>query len=174
MTLAQWADVATLVSGGAVAVSLLYLAIQIRQSARHQRGAISHGRAEHMQALIQSATTSPELMDSILRGWAGDPTLGRIGYHQFYWFVFAILVMFEDTYRQFEQGMIGRPVYNSAVKATRFHLGQPGARAVWRLARGSFEDDFVQFVDDLAAQTPVGFTGDTRAAWLALVAEGEG
>lgn len=78
MTLAQLADIAALVSGAAVAVSLVYLAVQMRQRARHQRGASA--MAEHMQGLIQTAATSPELMDAVLRGWAGDPALGRIGY----------------------------------------------------------------------------------------------
>jgi hypothetical protein len=171
MKLADAASIGTLISSIAVAISLVYLTFQIRQSAKHQRGAISHGRAQQFQNRISSVCASPELMETILRGWAGDPTLGAIQSNQFYWFVFSIFVMFEDIHHQFEQGMIGRPTYQSAVRTMRRQLSLRGSRAAWLIARESFEDRFVAFVDDLAREHPSDQTGDHHATWKALVAQ---
>jgi hypothetical protein len=171
MNLQAWADISTLVSGGAVLASVLYLAVQVRQGARHQRGAIGHGRSQHIQSLIQSVSGSPALAETILKGWAGDPSLDRVAYTQFYWFVFAIFVAFEDTFLQYREGMIGKPVFNSARKATTFHLSQPGSRAVWQIARGSFDDGFVAYMDELMGATPPRLSGDSWEVWKSLVAQ---
>jgi hypothetical protein len=169
MTLSDMANLGTLLSGITVALSLVYLARQLKQNARHQRGMVGHGRVEHVQQLIQSLSGSRAQMDIMLRGWAGDGDLDRVEFHQFYWSVFSIFVTFEDTYNQYQEGMICRTVYNSALKSMRHQLAYPGARAVWVIARESFEKGFAAFMDQRAREAASLPLTDRRRDWIELV-----
>ena len=160
MTLQELAQVVSIVSGVAVPISLLYVTFQIRQSAKHQRGVIGHGRAAHVRQLMQAVADSPALMETVIRGMAGDSSLERVQVNQFYWFMSAIFVTFQDTFHQRREGMVSPLMYDSAVRTMRFQLSQPGTRAVWILGRGSFEPRFVAFIDKLIQDTPVAVTAD--------------
>ena len=169
MTLADMANLSTLLSGAAVAASLVYLARQLRQGARHQRGMVGHGRVEHVQQLIASLAGSKPQMEKMLRGWAGDASLDRIEFHQFYWSVFAVLVTFEDTYNQFNERMICRTIYASALRSMRVQLSYPGVRAAWLVARDTFEPGFAVFIDQLAREAAAKAPIDRRQEWIELV-----
>jgi hypothetical protein len=52
MTLSEIASIATAVSGFAVTVSLIYVAIQTQQNARHTRALIHQGTAARTTALL--------------------------------------------------------------------------------------------------------------------------
>ena len=171
MTLQQAAHVVSIVSGIAVAISLLYLTFQIRQSAKHQRGVIGHGRTAHVQLLMKSVADSPVLMETVMRGLTGDPGLTPVQVNQFYWFVSAILVTFQDTFHQRCEGMVSSLMYASAVRTMAFQLSQPGTRAVWAMTRGTFEPRFVAFIDKLMRDTPVVPAADLPERWKALAAE---
>jgi hypothetical protein len=167
-------DVSALVdifSGAAVAVTLVYLAFQIRQNAKHQRGTISHSRSAHVQQLMRSAATSDALMETVLKGWAGDQGMTRVQVNQFYWFVAALLTMFQDTYHQRREGMVSPLMYDSSLRTLRFQLAQPGTRAAWLVGRETFEPSFATFIDELIAATPLASTADVAERWRALAAE---
>ena len=165
MTLQQLTDVVDIFSGIAVAISLVYLAFQLRQNARHQRGAISHSRSQHVQLTMQTTAASEPMMKVLLRGWAGDPTLSAVEANQFFWFVGAVFTMFQDTFHQNRNGMVDPLMYESACRTMRFQVGQPGVRAAWLIARGSYEPSFVAFIDQMMRDTPAAFTADVAPLW---------
>ncbi|HEX8570652.1 MAG TPA: hypothetical protein VF699_12140 [Caulobacteraceae bacterium] len=169
-TVEQLSNVVETVSGVAAAITLLYLTFQIRQSAKHQRGNMSHSRSAHVQQVMRATAASDGLMETVLRGWAGAP-LDRVETNQFYWFVSALLTMFQDTFHQRQVGMVSSLTYDSSVRTMQLQLAQPGVRAVWIIARGGFEPSFAAFVDGLMRRTPMAFTGDVAARWNALAAE---
>jgi hypothetical protein len=168
MTFEEVSSLVDTLAGVAAAITLLYLTFQIRQSARHQRGNISHSRSTHVQQLMRDTAASDLFMATLLKGWAGEP-LDRIQANQFYWFVCAFATLFQDTFHQHKEGMVSLRMYDSAVRTMAFQMSQPGARAAWALARGSFEPEFVAFVDDLIRRTPCAFTADVAAQWRVLV-----
>lgn len=175
MTLEQVSDVVQIISGLAATVTLVYLTFQIRQNARHQRGAISHSRSAHVQQLMRSLAGSDELMKTVLRGWAGDQTLNDVQANQFFWVVSAAITMFQDTYHQRREGMVSPLMYDSALRTMTFQLTQPGARAVWLIARETYEPAFVAFIDQVMARTPVAAgSADMAGRWRALAAEQAG
>lgn len=173
MTLQQLVDIVEIFSGIAVAISLVYLAFQLHQNARHQRGAISHSRSQHVQLTMQTTAASEPMMKVLLRGWAGDTTLSPVETNQFHWFVGAIFTMFQDTFHQRRNGMVDPLMYDSACRTMRFQMGQPGVRAVWLLARPAYEPSFVAFIDQMMRDTPAAFTADMSEAWKRAVQGGE-
>ncbi len=170
MTLSDMADLGTLASSVAVVASLLYLSIQVRQSAVHQQGVMGQGRAQTLQEMVRAISASPQHMEVMLRGWAGDPTLNRVLFNQFYWSCYSVFVTFEDTYHQRADGMIGRPAYHSALRAMEMQLSQPGVRAAWRIARDTFEPGFVAFIDSLAGDAHGPAISDRWEVWKKTVA----
>ena len=154
----------------AVAVSLVYLTYQLRQNAKHQRGTIGHGRTERVQQLVQYVA-DPAFMETVERGWAGDPTLEPVRVNQFYWFAYGVVVTFEDTWQQHRRGMIEPAVFATACAQMHFQVSRPGLRAAWRMMRSTFEPGFAGYMDALVRKTPAAAPRDMAAEWKALAAE---
>ena len=55
MSLSDWASIGSLVSSIAVLISLIYLALQVRQAERNQQASIRQGRATRMVDIILAA-----------------------------------------------------------------------------------------------------------------------
>jgi hypothetical protein len=69
MKLSDLASIGSLISSAAVLISLVYLALQIRQAERNQRALIHQGRASRMIALTAS----------LIRGSSTDISLLFLG-----------------------------------------------------------------------------------------------
>lgn len=169
MSLTDLAAIASVFSSAAVAVTLVYLAWQLRQAAKHQRGTIGHGRTERVQHLV-GYVADPAFMETVTRGWAGDATLEPVRVNQFYWFAYGVVVTFEDTFHQFRRGMVEPVVFETACAQMRFQASQPGMRAAWRMMRGTFEPGFAGYVDGIMRETPAAAPRDMAAEWKAQVA----
>jgi hypothetical protein len=130
---------------------------------------VGHGRVEHVQHLIGLVSGSRAQMEITLRGWAGDLSLDQVEFQQFYWSVFAIFVTFEDTWNQYQEGMICRTIYTSAQRTMRRQLAQPGVRAAWVISRDTFDPGFAAFMDQLAREGASLTAGDPRQDWMELV-----
>ena len=75
MSLADWASWLGIVNGVAVVVSLLYLAVQTRQNARHTMALIHQGCANQATSRMAQIASDPPLAAVLLRAAAGDPEL---------------------------------------------------------------------------------------------------
>src|SRR5215469_17016584 len=82
MTLSDLASIGSFVSGIAVLVSLVYLAIQVRQNTRNLRAqtAVSHYQ---MVAHLDEMVADPRYLDAFDKGTRGDRNLNRDEFLQF-------------------------------------------------------------------------------------------
>ena len=169
MTLSDWASIGSLASTIAVLISLIYLALQVRQAERNQQASIRQGRATRVVDIVL-ATGDPALGDALPKGTAGDVDISSVQFGQFIAIYGAFLASAEDTYLQHQEGLLTDAVYASFAESWRQTLAQPGVRALWKLRRHGFERGFASFMDKLMAEAPPPSSSDFMTAWKKEVA----
>ena len=149
MTLSDVASVGSLVSGIAVLASLVYMSLQMRQSARHQQATIQHQRAALVQELLGQTTSSPELHEIVQRGSAGDSTLTPMQSSRYVTWALQSFWLYEEYFYQHQDGMLSAAAWATHRRRIKNGLRNPGFRAAWRSLTQMFEPDFRAFVDEM-------------------------
>jgi len=169
MSLSDLASIGNLVSGVAVLISLIYLALQVRQAERNQQASIRQGRATRAVDIILAAG-EPSYAQALPKGTAGAADITPAEFGQFTAIYGAFLASAEDTFLQHREGLLSEAVFVSFRESWRQTLAQPGVRALWKLRRHGFEAGFVAFMDTLMLEAPAAAASDFLAAWKAEVA----
>jgi hypothetical protein len=169
MSLSDLASIGNLVSGVAVLISLIYLALQVRQAERNQQASIRQGRATRAVDIILAAG-EPSYAQALPKGTAGAADITPAEFGQFTAIYGAFLASAEDTFLQHREGLLSEAVFASFRESWRQTLAQPGVRALWKLRRHGFESGFVAFMDALMLEAPAAAASDFLAAWKAEVA----
>ena len=160
MTLSDFASFSTAISGIAVTVSLIYLAVQTRQNSRHTRALIQQGHAARTNDITIGLQAS-ESCAAWIEGNGGIATPQAIRTHQFRLMCATGLGAMEDTFAQHSDGLMSEEEFVRNCDTYRGLLLQPGMRAFWtetraRIAGGA--PRFCAFVDSLATGQPETFT----------------
>jgi hypothetical protein len=154
MSLATLTGIASLVSSVAVLVSVVYLALQIRQSARNQRSLIDRGRSEQVGAWLQFIA-SAEMAPLVIRGHAGE-TLTPEEHQRYAWAVYPMILHYEDSFYQHREGMMSDVQFTSICNQVHDSARYPGVRMIWSEVRARFPADFQRFADPILQKAPEG------------------
>lgn len=150
MSLSDLASLGSFVSGFAVLASLIYLALQVRQTKRNQQISIRHSRASRIVEL-ERVLADPTVADAWLHGSGSPEELTLIELSQFIHLCRALFFHFEDSFYQREEGLLNDDAFETVVAGTRLLARSPGWRAAWRLARSNFGGRFRDFMDGVVA-----------------------
>ncbi|HVU50020.1 MAG TPA: hypothetical protein VHL80_05010 [Polyangia bacterium] len=172
MSLSDLASLGSFVSGFAVLISLIYLALQVRQTKRNQQIAIRHTRATRIVEL-HLALADLSVADAWLHGSASPQDITRTQLSQFNNLCRALFFHFEDSFYQREEGLLNDDAFETVVAGARLSARSPGFRAAWRLARPNFGGPFLAFMDGVIARSAVEAPVDlSLEAWkLAFASE---
>lgn len=142
MTLADVADISGAVGSIAVVISLIYLAIQIRQNTKMMR-ASAHHAANHLAVDINLALgTDPHAAEVLMLG-SKDPTaLTAEQGLMFHLMMRSIFSGAEDFYIQTREGLLDRGMWESRKYSMHQYLTRPGIAAWWRENQALFSKDF--------------------------------
>jgi hypothetical protein len=168
MTLADWASIGSLVGSATVLISLVYLALQVRQAELNQQASIRQGRATRSVDIILAAG-DPSYADALTKGPAGAPDVSAAEFAQFTAIYGAFLASAEDTFLQYREGLLSDATFASFRESWKRTLAQPGVRALWVLRRHAFERGFSTFMDELMSEAPPASERDFLAMWTAEV-----
>jgi hypothetical protein len=127
MSLADLASLGNFVSGVAVLISLVYLALQVRQAQVNQRTLIQQGRAART---VDAAFRLAEEQNAriLLKGNAGEEDMSVAEYLRYAQLFRAVTLGVEDTFFQHEHGTLTGAAFESTVG--------PGAAGVPRAVAG--------------------------------------
>jgi len=172
MSLSDLAALGSFVSGIAVLTSLIYLALQVRQSERNQQISIRHSRVSRSVEL-HLALADPAMADAWLHGSASPQEITQTEVSQFINLCRALFFHFEDSFYQRQESLLNDEAFETVVAGARFIARSPGVRAAWKIARPNFGGRFLDFMDGVvasaAAEPPVDLSLE---AWkLAFAAE---
>ena len=171
MSLIDLASLGSFVSGLAVLVSLIYLAVQVQQSRKHMAAQISQSRVQFGAQQQDAYVADPAIVDIMLRGARADPDLSEVEGFRFWFIVSNTFLMIEDEFRQYDAGLISSARHNGFVKRISRAFRLPGYRAAWTLQREGFEADFQEFMDQIVQKgRESGLPPDNTKAWQAAIA----
>jgi hypothetical protein len=174
MSLSDLASIGNLVSGIAVLVSLLYLAQQTRQNAKHTRALIHQGRADQWIDFSLRWAEDASLAKIVLDGDSADPALDALGLFRYSSNSIAAFALFEDLFHQHRDNLIDEERHLAMLKTLRLRLTAPGFRVCWEQTRDMYAPAFQKFMDDAvreAGATAAPNLEDRLAAFKSRVAE---
>jgi hypothetical protein len=170
MSLSVLASLGSFVSGFAVLISLIYLALQVRQTERNQQISIRHSRVSRTVEL-HLALADPGVADAWLHGWGSPQAITQTELSQFINLCRALFFHFEDSFYQREEGLLNDDAFETVVAGARLIARSPGLRAAWRMARPNFGGRFLDFMDGVVARSAVEPPVDlSLEAWKVAVA----
>jgi hypothetical protein len=149
MTLTDFATFSTAVSGLAVTASLIYLALQTHQNAKHTRALIHQGRVAALRDIFL-AGTDPNVAAAFIAVPGGTPTPQEVQKLQYRLMYGAMIYGWQDTYSQYRNGLLDEDFFRQMRTGAVQALSSPTSRAVWEFYRVP-GTQFAAFMDELAA-----------------------
>src|SRR5262249_7405409 len=141
-------------SGFAVLTSLIYLALQVRQTKRNQQIEIRHSRVSRIVEL-HLTLADPGVADAWLHGSASPDEISQTGPGQVINLCRALFFHCEDSFYQREEGLLNDDAFETVVAGARFSARSPGWRAAWKIARPNFRGRFLDFMDGVVAGSAI-------------------
>ena len=142
------AQVADLIGAVAIFVSLVYLAMQMRQNTRSLRAenyAHALARVADMQARL---STNPDLVRFFNTGlWLTRWHCGAASGVQFTWCLYEMFGSFEFMYLQSREGALPDDVWKRWADTVSWWLQWPGVQQWWRSQPTPFSASFAAFVE---------------------------
>lgn len=165
MSFSDLASLGSFVSGIAVLFSFIFLALQIRQSARNQRAIIHNERTRLVQDLTVQSFGSYESAETMLRGNAADVSLDGARSRQYLAMLLSVFRLFEEFFHQHRDGMMDEARWRSNALRVRGFLASPGMRAAWRTHALTFGSEFRAWMDAILRDVAVDAEADVVASW---------
>ena len=138
-----------LVGAIAVIVTLIYLAVQIRDSARASRSAAITDATTAVQAWYQELGSNPVAATLFLEGMTDPDSLSKADQFQFVMLVHAVVLGFQRSYFLSQAGTLDvglRDSIGTAIQAVN-HL--PGMAFYWQNRKTFFQPEFINWVEGL-------------------------
>jgi hypothetical protein len=170
LDLESLANVGDLISAIVVVISLVYLALQVRQnteSLRTENYARALERIANMQARLGADAGFSEL---IARGAADAARLTAGERVQFTWTFYEMFGAFEFMFHQMTAGALPTEVWQRWSETLSWWLSLPGVKAWWHSRPAPFSASFTGYVDGKLQQGPV--DADASRRWGAFLRTG--
>ena len=168
MTLSDFADIAEIAGAVAVVVSLVYVAIQLRQNTDSVRSATLQANTALWSTLL-SGLAEPGIVEAYATGLSGRKDISRLQYTQFFLLCRGVFAAFENQHYQFRTGVLDEETYKGYERAISEQLlAFPGFRIWWEQSRSVFSPAFVTHVDEMIRNTPVATTDRYFEQWQAF------
>ena len=158
MSLSDLASLGSLVSGVAVLGSLIYLALQLRQTDRNQQALIRHSRSSRTVDLML-ARLDPGVANAWRRGLQEPDEISQTELLQFLSLCRAHFHNLEDAFYQHEEGLLNEAAFATALAGAHGMARYPGLRAAWEGIRRNHAGPFADFMAGVVAGGRLGPPG---------------
>lgn len=152
----RWARIsvlAELVGAVAVVLSLVYVAIEIRQNTKAVRSVTYQELVGRSDEFLLALAQDSALTDIWLRGEADPTSLDDNEAQRYWWIVRTWWRNMENAFRQHERGMLGDLEFGLYASLT-CRPKPPGRRLTWEDHASTLSADFVAFVESCVAGIP--------------------
>lgn len=151
MDIARLANLSEIFGTAAIIVSLIYVAVQIRQNTKEMRLNAAQNVSRDLQNSLSHVASSNELADVHLRGMRDISNLAPAERHRFYTYVWHFLRSIENAYYQQKAGVLEPYVWEGLEKAVSVSRRTSGYSAFWNDRRQFFSEEFQKYYDNIRA-----------------------
>jgi hypothetical protein len=170
MTLSDLASIGSFVSGVAVLISLVYVAVQIRQAERNQRTLLQHGTSTRAVELVRH-WSDPYIAEAYVKMLSGDQNLTAVEAFQLSIQFRTSLLSWQDSFLLQRASLIDSLQLESTLRTFRVLLAQPVLRALWTMSKATFSPEFVEHVETNTMHLPLAAPHDYAEQLKAAIAE---
>jgi hypothetical protein len=170
MSLSDLAAVGSFVSGIAVFLSFVFLALQLRQANRNQRSLMQQARTgRNVEILLKMA--DPGVSETLAQANTNCAAMSDAKIWSFYGFGAAVFWSYEDCFMQFRAKTLDANSWTSDVATLERLVAYPPYRAVWKMARDGMGGDYRDYVDSLMRRVPSDASRTLTDAFRLYIAE---
>ena len=174
MTLSDFAAIGSFVSGIAVLISLIYLALQVRQADKNQRALINQGTIARTTGFLMWFH-QPPLSDVWTKVQSGETKFSASEYMMIRGIFRIWLLDLQDHMVQHEAGLTDEITFDHVLAVARYWMDMPLFRVIWKQDRSLYAPELVAFVDSRieahAASIPADTTDRLTADLVAMHGE---
>jgi len=152
MKLKQWASFAEIIGALAVVTSLVYVGIQVNDSAGAVRSASANNANVALQAFYLQVGADRETSSTMYRGLMSEQALTNEEEYQFLMLLHGAFLGFQNSYMLVEEGTIDEEFLNSLNTTIANIHRLPGLQRYWRQRRSYLHPGFVEWVDRVSVQ----------------------
>jgi len=153
MSLSDLASLGSFVSGVAVLISLVYLALQVRQAERNQRALINEAVITRVSGMLLGFAQQP-FVATLAKQQSGATEFSAEEIVQMNWAMRMRLLSLQDSILQHKNGLIDAITLENSIRAVRNTMLQPVERALWLRNRSTYASEFATFVDKMISEAP--------------------
>jgi hypothetical protein len=153
-------------SGVGVVVSVVYLALQVRQAEKSQRALMQQGRATRAS---QAAFTlaQPDLAGLYFKGARTPKELSPEEIDRFMMLSRAALLSAEDSVLHYQAGLLSEQSYRAFAAGVYALVGRSaGLRAAWRLTAQNYSPALGALMEDAMRNAKPQGAAEFQAMWL--------
>jgi hypothetical protein len=147
VTIEDLGNIGELLGAIGVIVSLIYVALQIRQNTKSVRAATFQEAMRDIAAVADLAAHDPELARIWFSGVRDLESLEWAERHRFGAYMLAFFRRVENVVYQTEQGILDRQSWEGFQEALKRIFSHPGAVAWWQRSRHAFNRQLQEFVE---------------------------
>lgn len=155
MTLEQFGVIAEIVGALAIIVTLVYLTIQVKDSARASRSAAVTDATTAMQSFYQELGSNAATSKLFLDGLTRPETLSQEAQFQYLMMMHSCFLGFQRSFFLAREGTLDVALRDGIGTAMHAVNQMPGMHLYWRQRKGYFQPEFVAWVDSLLARAPL-------------------
>ena len=167
MTLQSLAYIGEIIGTVVVILSLVYLAVQVRQNTEAQRTE-NYARALERLATFQSMlSTDSEVSTIFSKGLADSSNLSTQEKLRFNWTMYEAFGAFEFMFHAARKKSIDEEIWSRWSEAIAWYLTFPGVHTWWKVRPLPFTDSFSLFVNSLLKHNPT--DAEKTQRWLEFI-----
>ena len=155
MNLTDLANLGQIIGAVAVVVSLIYVALQIRQNTNAIRSAAAQTVHEHFASWYCLVAADPELSQIVVNGLRDYSSLSEMQRARFIATYMAFVSYSQNAFLKWREGSLAPPLWMGWELVIMNLVCAPGGKAFWKDRGYMFGEEFRHYVeDDLMKRTP--------------------
>jgi hypothetical protein len=167
MSLSDLASIAGALSSLAVFGSLIYLALQVRQTDRNQRTLLQQATsARNMESIWKFG--EPHNVGIVARVWNGESDFTQTEATQLAYLVRSILFGLQDQFLLNRLSLVDATQAATAERGVQRIFSAPAFRALWTMNHSGYAPEFAAYVEALLQDVPIAgpqdFAGQIKTA----------
>lgn len=155
MPLEQLANIAEVFGMVVVAITLIFLTVQLRQSTRATRSASAIQSHEMLSAWYRDVGNNEQSSNLFYNALADPDSQTPERWLQFAFLMHSAFLGFQNSYYLAKEGTIDEGVTHSLTEAMVGIKDQPGFQRVWHQRKPIYLPEFQEFVDAIISSTRV-------------------
>lgn len=152
MSLEQLGLIAEIIGAIAIIVTLVYLSVQVKDSARASRSAAVTDATTAMQAFYQELGSNPATSKLFLEGLTNPEALSQQDQFQYLMMMHSCFLGFQRSFFLAREGTLDVSLRDSIGTAMHAVNQLPGMDLYWRQRKAYFQPEFVEWVEGLLAR----------------------